>query len=422
MQIDNIRIQNFKCFEDASFDLNARFTVFIGENATGKTTVLDALAIAMGSFLLGIEEVASKTIEPAQVRVAMIDGQPRPQLPVNITATGQIDEQLVRWTRGVEKRNTTTKAAKGIKDIASRKLEQSRKGNGSPVLFPVLAYHGTGRLWAEHEKINFQKQEEGVMQAYKNCLSAKSSSKQFLDWYKTQEDTVQKFQQPLDIAHLQAFKGAILRLIPDARWQDMAFDHKANDLMGVYTDASQNRHKLAYSQLSDGFRNIIGFAADIAYRCIQLNPHLGERAVEDTPGIVLIDELDLHLHPNWQRRIVSDLKRCFPRVQFIAATHSPFIVQSLAQEELINLDAHYADLAPKDLALNQVVTELMGVTDIRSDNFKERYQKAKKVFDAVEQEKLSLDDYQQVSDAIGSLLQEESNDPVYRAYLDKKSE
>lgn len=108
--------------------------------------------------------------------------------------------------------------------------------------------------------------------------------------------------------------------------------------------------------------------------------------MKDTPGIVLIDELDLHLHPNWQRRIVGDLKRCFPRVQFIAATHSPFIVQSLAQEELINLDAHYADLAPKDLALNQVVTELMGVTDIRSDNFKERYQKAKKVFDTVEQE------------------------------------
>jgi predicted ATP-binding protein involved in virulence len=96
--------------------------------------------------------------------------------------------------------------------------------------------------------------------------------------------------------------------------------------------------KLFFGQLSDGYRNLIGMVADIAYRCIKLNPHLGENVISHTPGIVLIDDLDLHLHPNWQKRIVADLKNIFTSIQFVATTHSPFIVQSLKADELINLD------------------------------------------------------------------------------------
>jgi predicted ATP-binding protein involved in virulence len=108
--------------------------------------------------------------------------------------------------------------------------------------------------------------------------------------------------------------------------------------VGIFTDDKGVKNKLAFSQLSDGYRNAISLAADIAYRCIQLNPALGERAVLDSEGIVLIDEIDMHLHPNWQQHFISDLKKAFPKIQFVATTHSLSIVHSLREKELINLD------------------------------------------------------------------------------------
>lgn len=424
MKIHKIYIKNFKGIAESTFELNDHFTVFIGENATGKTTVLDALAVALGSFFLGIEGVNSRNISNDEIRIITVDGQPRPQKPVTIEAHGEIDGiHIPSWRREISNKKTSYKDARSIRDVASKKLKESRKPkdqrNENSILFPLIAYHGTGRLWAEHEKVAYQKQDEGVIRAYTNALSAKSSSREFLSWFKTQEDSIKKFNAPLDIAHFKAFKEVILSLIPKRRWKSMEYDFKADSLMGIFKDNEGVSCKLAYNQLSDGYRNLIGMAADIAYRCIQLNPHLLERAVVDTPGIVLIDELDLHLHPNWQKSIVADLKAAFPKIQFIATTHSPFIVQSLSADELINLDNSNRETAPNELPLNKVVTNIMGVDGIRSDDFENRVKDAQAELSAIHAEKggLTLDDYHKISKALGKALIDETNDPEYKAYL-----
>ncbi len=427
MRIDKIKIQNYKGFEDITFKFDNQFNVFIGDNATGKTSVLDALAISIGSFFTGIEGIRNKTISADEIRVVTIDGQPRPQKPVRITTWGNIDNKEIEWRRELIKKSVTYKNAKNIKKIAEKKLKQSRDIKSEKILFPVFAYHGTGRLWAEHDKVKYQKQPEGVIAAYTNSLSAQSSSKEFLSWYKTQENNIEKFEDELDIKLHKAFKDAILSMIPDKRWQDMKFDYKKDDLIGLFIDNEGKKQKLEYSQLSDGFRNMIGMVADIAYRCIQLNPHLRENAVIDTEGIVLIDEIDLHLHPNWQRRVVEDLKHTFPKIQFIATTHSPFIVQSLKRQELINLDdinqQYFIQHSPQELAINKVATEIMGVENIRSDNFEERYNKAMKKLDKIEEKKeLSLDDYKKISKSLDSFVKNETDDPEYKAFLDQKED
>lgn len=194
-------------------------------------------------------------------------------------------------------------------------------------------------------------------------------------------------------------------MIPDNRWKDMAFDRKAEDLMGIFTDKEGQQHKLAYSQLSDGYRNIIGLAADIAYRCIQLNPHLGENAVIDTPGIVLIDELDLHLHPNWQRQVVADLKNAFPNIQFVATTHSPFIVQSLEADELINLDKT-VDTTPNDLSINEISVIFMGL----ESEFSEKSE-------LLEQESISILQNLHEQQPVAQHIEHISN-PAVRAFLE----
>lgn len=99
-----------------------------------------------------------------------------------------------------------------------------------------------------------------------------------------------------------------------------------------------------FNDLSDGYRNMVAMVADIAYRCAQLNPQMGEDVTVNTKGIILIDELDLHLHPKWQRRVVPDLRKTFPNIQFIITSHSPFIIQSMNPGEVIDLDNMGASL------------------------------------------------------------------------------
>jgi predicted ATP-binding protein involved in virulence len=436
MRIDKIRIKNFKGFEEEIFLLNPHFTVFIGDNAKGKTSVLDALAVAAGSFLRGIDvaKLESRSIDKNEIRVVTKDGQPLPQIPVEIHAFGKVNGKGIDegWLRTVDKispkkTNTTYVKAKNIEKVAEDMLKLSR--SGSNVIFPVIAYHGTGRLWAEHEekKTEYKKTGEGVSQAYINCLSPKSSSKEFLSWYKTYEDEIRKFDQDSDKLLLKTFNSTIVSMIPDHHWQDMAYSFAAEDLTGIFLTPNGKKEKLQFRQLSDGYRNIIGMVADIAYRCLKLNPHLGKDAVKETPGIVLIDELDLHLHPNWQRRIVDDLKNTFPNIQFVATTHSPFIIQSLREEELRNLDSKIiSQKNPKDIPINKVITDIMDVESIKSDDFEKRYTDAKSQLEKIENarpdKKLTMDDYVAVSKLLGQLLEEETDDAVYKAFLEKQKE
>ncbi len=417
MRIDKIIVKNFKGFEEEVFLLNPRFTVFIGDNAKGKTSVLDALAVAAGSFLRGIDvaKLESRSINKNEIRVVTKDGQPLPQLPVEIHAFGSVNGKSIDngWLRTVDKispkkTNTTYVKAKNIEKIAEDMLKLSRSGKN--VIMPVIAYHGTGRLWAEHEekKTDYKKSGEGVSQAYINCLSPKSSSKEFLSWYKTYEDEIRKFDQDSDKLLLRTFNNAIISMIPDNHWQDMAYSFAAEDLTGIFVMPNGKKEKLQFRQLSDGYRNIIGMVADIAYRCIKLNPHLGEDAVRETPGIVLIDELDLHLHPNWQRRIVKDLKKAFPNIQFVATTHSPFITQSLKSDEIWNLDK-LMDVAPDELKIDTVATEIMGVSSPYSEANERLFDRSKKFMEDLDTNKSGAELQKEL---------DEISDPAVRAFLE----
>ena len=108
--------------------------------------------------------------------------------------------------------------------------------------------------------------------------------------------------------------------------------------------------------LSSGFRNLLGMVFDIAYRMAVLNPDLLEDITSITPGVVLIDEIDMHLHPNWQWKVVDALKNTFPNVQFIVTTHSPIIVASCKEEKLIMLQLEDVFLdKPSEIVLGKTV-------------------------------------------------------------------
>ena len=172
--------------------------------------------------------------------------------------------------------------------------------------------------------------------------------------------------------------------------------------------------------LSDGQRSMTALAADIAMRCVQLNPHLKGNAPKMTNGVVLIDELDLHLHPNWQRRIVGDLTSLFPELQFVATTHSPFIVQSLEGQGLVNLSDKGVLEEPKEhRSVEEIAEETMGVDKPqRSLLFQKKEAAAHRYYELLD--RLDDDDHPEVVKAKKELDETEErfmDDPAYAAFL-----
>ncbi len=168
---------------------------------------------------------------------------------------------------------------------------------------------------------------------------------------------------------------------------------------------------------------MLAMVADIARRAAILNPHLEERALAETPGIVLIDELDLHLHPRWQRRVVDNLRETFPNLQFIVTTHSPFIIQALRPGELIDLNerepAEYENQPIED------ITEfVMGVeVPQRSKRYQEMMDVAQAYYRVLQQAKsASPEEVERLKRRLDELSAPFSYNVAYHAFLEMERE
>jgi len=137
-------------------------------------------------------------------------------------------------------------------------------------------------------------------------------------------DYVQPQLAAVESAVKACIKG-VTRFWFDVQYDELRLERMSGDIQ-------------SFAMLSEGYRNMVAMVADIAWRAAVLNPQHGPEAHLRSEGVVLIDELDLHLHPAWQHRVVNDLRRTFPRVQFIVTTHSPQIVASVARTQIRLLD------------------------------------------------------------------------------------
>lgn len=171
--------------------------------------------------------------------------------------------------------------------------------------------------------------------------------------------------------------------------------------------------------MSDGYRNVIKIILDIATRMCILNPYLKGDALKMTPGIVIIDEIDLSLHPTWQKRIIGILKEQFPRIQFICATHSPFIIQSLDEGELITLDQPL-DSEYSGEGLEDIAEDVMGVELPQySERKRKIYEAASKYYTALKEAK-TQDDIARLGKELADLEAEYSDNPAYMAWVHQK--
>jgi predicted ATP-binding protein involved in virulence len=193
---------------------------------------------------------------------------------------------------------------------------------------PLIAYYSTDRY--KKEKRNTGLEADGSrLRGYYNALDSMTNIWFFLNLYKT--ETLWELQYNQKSTLLAAVNKAVTACVFDCK--EIFHDVKRDKLM-----IRQNNEELVpYHLLSDGVRNVLGMVMEIAFRCYLLNPHLGAKAPALTNGVVLIDEIDLHLHPEWQKKIVNDLRTAFPAMQFIVTTHAPLVIGSLRDGEIYSI-------------------------------------------------------------------------------------
>ena len=213
----------------------------------------------------------------------------------------------------------------------------------------LLVLYGVGRKFKAGLADNNVEFPNEKSAAYFNWLDAGQSSKALREW--TRDQTIVDLQHPqldrnfvLDnsklsgglnenpASHLSVVRSAIRGAVEGA--SEIDYDGRRKDIVVRFADGRM----LEFAGMSDGQRTLIGMIADIARRaCILKGDELGSDVLAQTTGLVLIDELDLHLHPKWQRRVIADLKRIFPKIQFFATTHSPQIIGEARPEEIVLL-------------------------------------------------------------------------------------
>jgi len=389
MRIDRLILKNFRCYEDMEFVFSPKFNLIVGENGAGKTAMLNALAVAMGSWFLGIRGYDSRNIQDNDIRrlVKFVDQRyfVSPQFPVVVQALGSIDGKTIPWKRTLDGLGgrTTQREANKIKAIAEG--YNTKEMNGEHVVFPVISFYGAGRLWTEPrdtrnslEKFkvkpvapqDFASIKEEVSDVeffsfrktgYHYSVDDRCSPRDLLRWMRHQrrieideEEKSESFRLVLSAIRSCLFENEKLR-----------YSLKHDSLMLT----NKNGEIIPFKYLSDGYKNIISLVGDLAYKISQLNPELGDEALNRTPGIVLIDELDEHLHPSWQRRIVANLRSTFPSVQFIVASHSPQIIGEVSHDEIILLNNHRPVLIQQSYGMdsNWILRHVMDAEDQNSE-------------------------------------------------------
>jgi predicted ATP-binding protein involved in virulence len=335
--ISKISLRNFKCYEHLDLELQPGVNLFYGVNGTGKTSILEGINIAAGSFFMKLSSVDNRDIKRTDIRLESKNGMPSPeyQVPVEIKAEGFVLEKHIKWSREL---NTISG---GITSINAKEIEKlslqaaSYVQNGELKQLPIIAYFSTQRLFTERkeQRKDAAKNPVGRFSGYYNALNATNTRKHIQAWFKDAEyEQYQKRQTDTTFTNhgLEGIKSLLLKYFEEDWIRIYYYAPESNEQLesGLYI-VHKNGNIIPEGLLSDGYRNFLWLLIEIAWRCYILNPFLGQEAAAKTKGIVTIDEVDLHLHPKWQQRIVPILAEAFPNIQFVISTHSPIVLSSV---------------------------------------------------------------------------------------------
>ena len=358
MKLKSIKLRNFRCFENLELDFHKQLTVISGGNASGKSAVLDAVAISVGTFPSSFDGMSNCEIRKEDVRLVITKEKGKevvanafggslnvnPMYPVVLSAAGIIDNQevldnqLSHWEQKLTG-SSNAHAIVSAKEIISVADEYQRRiiEGDATITLPLIAYYNSERTWLPY----YRKKKDPFLKTsringYIDCMNNATNNKLMIDWFK--RETLKQLQKKSNNGSFEVVIKTIEKcfsILTKAKNVTVSYNFDNNDLDIQYRYRSKNIIS-SLSRISDGYKYAIGLIVNIAYRMAELNPQLRNKVLY-TPGIVIIDAIELHLDVDLQMNILKILTDTFPNIQFIISTFSPLVIGSIESENLIIL-------------------------------------------------------------------------------------
>jgi predicted ATP-binding protein involved in virulence len=360
MHLRRLHLRSFRGFEDFQIELHRSCTVVVGRNGSGKSALVSAITRALDVFpsALGVH---APPFESDDVRATVEASKGLYQRRVHAPAVVEVDAtlhdgSLVSWRRARDEAGN-----RGVGDVS--KVNQawraafSRSPTEGPL--PIVATYGAHRLnrdSAPSEGTDVSAVSDRK-NAYQGAFGKVRRFESVLAWIRTHTFADVKSESPLP--HLEGLLGALRDTLPNV--EKVWYDIRSETLL-VREATGTIR---PYNMLSDGYLAMLSVVADLAWRCIVANPELGAEAPSRTPGVVAIDEVELHLHPAWQWRCLDDLTRVFPAMQFIVTTHSAQVVATAPAEcvQVLSGATAIPVAHANGLDANAILREVFGVNE-----------------------------------------------------------
>ena len=330
MIVTKINIVGLRVFELAELSFQPGMNLIVGVNGVGKSTVLDALRFCLSRIIPEMTVSRNQKVPitdddirfGADVMQLSCDFLEENQEYNYIIHKPRFDTAEVTRIDTDEKKVVSTPDIEGGSQPFVEDAQRFRNRNNQP----VVLFFSTRRSFTVDQKPS--NPQSGQAAAYQDAFSINRdfNIREIANWLKAQEALGE--ESPVIKKTVGTIQQAVRTFMP-------GYDHLHVDDSGGYNRLMLNKgaETLYVKQLSDGERGVLSIVIEIARRLAIANPEL-ENPCQEGKGIILIDELDLHLHPRWQRKIVDNLTRTFPECQFIVSTHSPQIIPTVEPEQV----------------------------------------------------------------------------------------
>ena len=325
MKIVKLRLNNFKSFDNAKLEFGGKSTVIFGVNGTGKTSVLKGINLLYANI---INQIVNRK-ELKQNYNLELDDIKFGKTQTTIGADFLLEDQLINYDRSmVRKTGKRSHNLDNLKAIASI-LQEKYINEETQDNIPIFVNYGTNRLVLDIPMRIRTRHTFDVYSAFDKAIENRIDFRTFFEWFRGQEDyenecKVQKGDLGYTDKSLDTVKKAMLVMLEGCTNLRVARKPK------LEMKIEKNGMSLNVSQLSDGEKCTMTLFGDLARRLTIANPKMDNPLLGE--GVLLIDEIELHMHPLWQRNVLKKLKETFPNIQFVITTHSPIVLSEVDNE------------------------------------------------------------------------------------------
>lgn len=316
MRLNSIDITSFRGIPRLKLDFPERITVLVGINGVGKSAVLDCTAIMLSRLIGRIRSSAGTGRFFTDSDIT--NGLPWTRNEIEISFRGK----PLQWNVTKTRRGRRKQSISGLAELRREvELFRSELTEDESIRLPLAVYYPVNRAVLDIPLRIRKRHPFDRLAAYDQALSGEwSSFRVFFEWFREREDLENEtrldrleFRDP----QLQAVRKATERFLT-------GFEGLKVRRSPLRMVVEKDGEELHVNQLSDGEKCTLAMVGDLARRMAIANPTMADPL--EGEAIVLIDEVDLHLHPGWQHRVIAALTKTFSKCQFILSTHSPSIL------------------------------------------------------------------------------------------------